>query len=115
MRQSVRLTGISTPKFQACTDALQRLHEKLGRHVQDGAMEPLANELHGQHISIEFGNRYFTNRRDDPQSPTIPFNPTVDPNGILSAVSSNDEYFHGPDNEVLYYYLTTENGTQKSR
>jgi hypothetical protein len=67
-------------------------------------MEPLAfSQFHGSDM-VEFSTRYFTSHHDDPNGNAIPFNRHTDPHGVLSRMS-NSRYFHGEDNQVLYYTL----------
>ena len=67
-------------------------------------MEPLTLGQFGHLDTIEVATRYFTSRRDDPFGVAVPFNRHVDPKHILTNMS-NDKYFHGEDNRVLYYAL----------
>lgn len=60
--------------------------------------------------AINISTRYFTSRHDDANSPSIPFTLSVDPKGILKAFPT-DRYFHGEDNEVLYYTSQMTQGT----
>ena len=113
-RQSVQLTGLSTPSFQTCVDKLQDIHSTFKRYVPDGAMEPFEPSEFLNHPCIDISTRYFTSRRKDPTGTAVPFSHAVDPKGILQALCT-DEHFHGPDNEVLYYMLTSTSTDKKHR
>jgi hypothetical protein len=67
-------------------------------------MEPFALGQFHHFDTVEFATRYFTSRRDDPNGTALPFDRSTDPNGVLSGMSDN-KYFHGEDNKVLYYVL----------
>jgi len=54
---------------------------------------------------LDISTRYFSSRRTDPVSPAIPFEKMEDPYGTLVSLS-DENYFHGEDNRVLYYLLT---------
>jgi len=59
---------------------------------------------YGRFDTIDFSTRYFTARHDDPFGDAIPFGDTIDPKGILASMT-NDAYFHGGDNETVYFAL----------
>jgi hypothetical protein len=76
-------------------------------------MEPLEfSQFHGSD-TVEFSTRYFTSRHDDPNGNAIPFNRYTDPHGVLSRMS-NSRYFHGEDNQVLYYTLEHNDNKRKT-
>ena len=102
--QSVNLTGLDSPGFGICMDNLQYLQQLLARQVPDGAMEPFAPGSFSNFKSVSLSTRHFTSRREDPFSTAVRFSPLVDPKGIMASMST-DDYFHGEDNEVLYYSL----------
>jgi hypothetical protein len=104
IRQSVQLTGLNCDEFQAGIDTLQCLHQILSRQVSEGTMEPFSFGQVGHFNTLDISTRYFSSRYDDPFGEPIQFERTVDPNGILARMS-NSKYFHGEDNQVLYYGL----------
>ena len=55
-----------------------------------------------EHTTLDIGTRYFTSRKDDPVGPSMPFDHSVDPKGILASIV-DDKYFYGSDNVVQYY------------
>ena len=85
-------------------DTLQRLHQVLAHQVTEGAMDPFFMGQYGRFDTIDFSTRYFTARRDDPFGDAIPFGNTIDPKGILASMT-DDAYFHGGDNETVYFAL----------
>jgi hypothetical protein len=107
LRQSVQLTGLDTKTFETGVDNLRMLHVMLARQIPEGLMEQYNPSSYLQYPSIDLGTRYFTARRDDPLGAAIPFHPNVDPKGVLSSIAT-DTYFHGEDNQVLYYGLSTD-------
>ena len=104
LRQYVELTGFGSQKFQMIVESLRRLHQMLARQVPEGAMEQYTVGHVNGFDTIQLSTRYFTSRRDDPVNPQVPFDRLVDPKGFLAS-SSNEAYFHGEDNRVLYYML----------
>jgi hypothetical protein len=98
--------------FETCIDNLHHLHQVLARQVPAGDMEPFSSSTALSYPSIEFGTRYFTSRRDDPLSVAMPFDRAIDPKGILASMIE-DGYFHGADNEVLYYHLVPSSGNNQ--
>ena len=100
----MQLTGFDCDEFCVCIDTIRNLHQILARQVSEGAMEPFMSSQFGQFEAVEFSTRYFTSRRDNPCGIATPFDTFTDRNGILAGMS-NDKYFHGEDNKVLYYTL----------
>jgi hypothetical protein len=95
---------LNTPLFQISVDHLQEIHELFSRHFPEGALEKFKTDQFMTDSAINLATRYFTSRRDDPYSPSIPFSPMIDPKGVLSSMQT-DVYFHGEDNAVVYYAL----------
>jgi hypothetical protein len=114
LRQSVQITGLSTPSFQTCIDHLQHIHATFSRHVPEGTLEPFQPSEFLNHPSMDIATRYFTSRREDPTGTAVPFPANVDPKGILRSLAA-DDYFHGPDNEVLFYNMIKVDGANKNR
>jgi hypothetical protein len=110
----VQLTGLSTPSFQSCVDKLQLLHATFNRNVPEGMLEPFQPSEFLNHPCLDVATRYFTSRREDPTGTAVPFSHAIDPKGILHSLAA-DEYFHGPDNEVLFYTSTNTEGGKKHR
>lgn len=80
----------------------------LARQIPEGLMDAYNPSSFQDYVSIDLGTLYFTAHRDDPHGAAIPFNHGVDPNGFLSSMA-NDKYFHGMDNQVLYYTMLQNN------
>ncbi|KIM79399.1 hypothetical protein PILCRDRAFT_74520 [Piloderma croceum F 1598] len=114
LRQSVQLTGLSTPSFQTCIDNLQHIHTAFGRHVPEGELESFRTDMFLDHPCVDIATRYYTSRREDPTGTAVPFSPDVDPNGTLQAMIT-DDHFHGVDNQVLYYTLIGQEGRKQHR
>src|ERR1700680_4044896 len=91
MRQSVQFTGLSTPDFQTCIDNIRRIHTMYARNLPDGALENFMPSKYNHHDCINTGN-------------SVLFSKAVDPRNILGSLTDRD-FFHGIDNEVLYYGL----------
>jgi hypothetical protein len=85
-------------------ESIQRLNQAFARQVSEGAMDSFTTGQCGKFDAVEFSTRYFTSRRDDPFGEAIPFDSMVDPKGILASMV-NSTYFHGEDNQVLYFVM----------
>jgi hypothetical protein len=102
LRQSIQLTGLNVPSFNLCVENLVKIHGKFSRKLTVDGFEPFKVDSFGSFSCLNLSTRYFTSRKDDPQNPAVPFSPAVDPKGILASMSTTT-YFHGEDNQVLYY------------
>jgi len=80
------------------------MHQTLARQVTEGTMDRFEVNNLGQFDTVQFTTRYFTSHRDDPLGTAIPFDRSMDPKGVV-ATMLNDSFFHGEDNQVLYYML----------
>lgn len=112
MRQGVTLAGLDTQVFDKALDNMGRLYAEFSRYVGESELAPIGFiTAGGGGSSVDISNRYFTSRGEDPHSPGIPFDPSVDPTGALASCTGHD-LFHGEDNEVQYYQRkkTTEVG-----
>lgn len=107
IRQSVQLTGLNIAAFKTCSQSLQAMHLLLSRQIPEGFMDMYLPSTFLEYSAIDLGTRYFTTRREDPHGAAVPFSDVVDPRGLLSSMAT-DTYFHGTDNEVLYYSLSSD-------
>jgi len=98
------LTGLDVPAFNVCVESLLEIHSIFSRTFSEGAMEPLSPDSFIGYPRINISNRYFTSRRDNPFSTSIPFNEETDPKRVLANLA-NEHWFHGADNEVVYYHF----------
>ncbi|KAF8867494.1 hypothetical protein BD779DRAFT_1685747 [Infundibulicybe gibba] len=114
LRQSVGLTGLGSPTFDAAVEATHQIFETFQRQFQEGALEVWQGDVwetpsHQSHPSLPTSNRYLTPRRDAPHMEHIPFESSVDPHGHLEAMLK-DGYVHGEENIVEYYTKNMEAG-----
>ena len=86
---------------------MQQIHELFSRQFPEGALEKFKPDQFMTNSAINLATRYFTSRRDDPYSSSIPLSPAIDPKGILLSMQT-DVYFHGEDNVVVYYALKSQ-------
>ena len=112
MRQSVMLTGLSSPKFDEAITSLYDIQDIFRRTVVSGTLEEWAPSLFQEHISIDIGNRYFTPRKYALQDQQIAFSANIDPHNILSE-AMGDQLVHVEENHVEYYEARKENGGTK--
>lgn len=102
MRQSVSITGINTPIFNKAVENLLTIQNLFARHIGKQNIDVWRLSTFRNYQSVNFSNRYFTSRHDDPHGLTVPFSSGVNPNGKLSA-SRGSDLFHGEDNRVVYF------------
>ncbi|KZP05422.1 hypothetical protein FIBSPDRAFT_967293 [Athelia psychrophila] len=86
VRQQIQLTSLECPIFKRTMQTIQRLDHLLSQQVPDGKMDPLQLPSAFGDTALKPGNRYFTARRDDPDSRDLPFDPAVDPKGFLEVI-----------------------------
>ncbi|KIL58014.1 hypothetical protein M378DRAFT_87111 [Amanita muscaria Koide BX008] len=104
LRQSVSLTGLGTPYFEASMKALTNIYVLFSRFVPADKLQACAiMGKYGEHVSMDASNRYFTTRKDNPMEKHIPFDSDVDPNGILERAAGGSAYIHSEHNIVRYY------------
>jgi hypothetical protein len=76
-------------------------------------LEALHASQHGDFVSLDASNRYFTPKRDAKNMTHVPFDRLVDPQGILENMASTG-YVHGEENVVSYYARRVEeDGTER--
>jgi len=103
MRQSVTLTGLSSPEFNDALVSAHAIEDMFQQLVVKGTMEAWVPSTFQGHTSIDIGNRYFTPCQQPLQPDNqVPFSMVVDPDHILSMAMGN-EFIHTEDNEVEYY------------
>jgi len=107
IRQSVKMTGLGTPGFEASIDNIRHLNQIIARQVSEGTMDQFTHSFFLEHSALDVGTRYFTLRKDDPMSPAAPIDCTMDPKGILASMV-DDKHFYGIDNTVKYYSATED-------
>ena len=107
LRQSVMLTGLSSPKFNDAIMSMHAIEDLFRRQAIDGKMEVWIPSTFQGHPAIDVGNRYFTPRQHALQERHISFSSVIDPENILSEAMGN-EYVHTEDNEVEYYEARKE-------
>jgi len=109
MRQSVMLTGLSSPAFDEAIASVFEIQDMFRRTAVDGTLEEWSPSTFQKHLSIDVGNRYFTPYRHALQDQQIAFSTSVDPHNILSE-ATDDQFVHVEDNQVEYYEARKENG-----
>lgn len=112
LRQSMMLTGLSSPKFNDAILSIHAIEDIFRRQAVEGNMEVWVPSLFQGHPSIDVGNRYFTPRQHALQDQQISFSQAIDPDNILSD-AMGEEFVHTEDNEVEYYEARKEAGRTK--
>ncbi|KAF8872048.1 hypothetical protein BD779DRAFT_1453279 [Infundibulicybe gibba] len=114
LRQSVSLTGLGSPMFDAAVEATHQIYDMFQRQFQEGALEVWHTDVwqtpsHQSHLSLPMSNHYLTPRRDAPRMEHIPFETEEDPHGYLESMFK-EGYVHGEENIVGYYTKSKEEG-----
>ena len=91
---------------------IHMIHHSFFQMLPDNAMEDWLPATFENYEVIDMSNRYFTDRRDISTSEAITFKTSVDPDGILEAVTSGTEFAHTRENEVEYFEMTTDQNGQ---
>ena len=112
LRQSMMLTGLSSPKFNDAIQSIHAIEDIYRRQAVEGNMEAWIPSSFQGHPSIDVSNRYFTPRQHALQDRHISFSQAVDPDNILSE-AMGEEFVHTEDNEVEYYEARKEAGRTK--
>ena len=112
MRQSVTLTGLSSPIFDEAITSVYEIQDMFRQTVVNVTMEEWVPSIFQKHVSIDVGNRYFTPRKYALQDQQIEFGANVDPHNILSE-AMGDQLVHVEENHVEYYEARKENGRTK--
>lgn len=112
LRQSMMLTGLSSPKFNDAILSIHAIEDIFRRQVADRGMEVWVSSAFQGHASIDVGNRYFTPHQHALQDRHISFSPAIDPDNILSE-AMGEEFVHTEDNDVEYYEARKEGGRTK--
>ncbi|KAF8884361.1 hypothetical protein BD779DRAFT_1472127 [Infundibulicybe gibba] len=108
-RQSLTITGLGSPTFEAAVEATSSMFAKFQRQFPEGTLEVWQTPRYQSHSCLAISNRYLTPRRDAPNMEHIPFDPEVDPHGQLESVIK-DGYVHGEENIVEYYTQMDKDG-----
>jgi hypothetical protein len=109
IKQSVRVTGLSTDAFCQAAVACKEAYAMMTAHFPVDSTHPWQETLYEGHTAIDFNARYFTQRKDAPKESSLPFFEGVDPEGVLETLRRQD-LIHGPDNQVEYLKLLDNNG-----
>lgn len=112
MRQSVMLTGLSSPKFDEAIASVYAIQGMFKQTSVNRSMEEWTPSLFQEHLSIDVGNRYFTPRQFALQDQEVAFDASVDPDNILSQ-GMGDQLVHVEENHVEYYEARKEKGGTK--
>ncbi|KAF8234306.1 hypothetical protein L208DRAFT_1550392, partial [Tricholoma matsutake] len=106
--QSITLTGHVSPAFTSALQGVKEIHEQFDQQFPEGTLEARAEDSSGDVYteSIVLLNRYLTPASEAGPLKGIPFQPGVDPKGILWDMAQGDRthaYIHMEENQVQYY------------
>lgn len=113
LRQHVVLTGLNSPQFDLALDGIQAIHSIFSKDVRLSKLHPWMPGTFAGYKTIEADNRYFTSAKFANRSNVVPFDPLVDPDGVLASVDQS-RYLHVASNNVGYFtrQITPENKTK---
>ena len=95
-------------------DSIREIHHTFSRTLPDGSMEDWSASIFEGYEAIDMGNRYFTHKKDMSTSEAISFKTSVDPDGVLWAMTMGDmEFGHTQENEVQYFEMMTNTNGHK--
>lgn len=103
LRQSIQITGLGSELFNRQLEKIKQTFNIFSREFREGALDPLSTDMYGRYPAFSVSQRYFTLRKNDPNSAVREFTSAIDPRGILAALSS-DSMFHSENNVVEYYW-----------
>ena len=102
LRQSIMLTGLSSPKFNDSILSVRAIEDLFWRQGADRNMEDWVPSTFQGHPSIDVGNRYFTPSQHALQDHQISFSLAVDPDNILSE-AMGDEFVLGKHEDATHH------------
>ena len=110
LQQFIRLTGLSSPMFDAIIRNIHLVQMEFERQISDvGHMEEWKeSNSTGSNPSIDISNRYFTpewQAKGFTQASSEP-SQIIDPAKILTQIMADKSMLHLDDNMVTYYRLT---------
>lgn len=110
-KQSINLTGLGSPFFDAYIDFIAQVHS-IFEHGINGSLDPWLPDVFEGHTAISLANRFYTNKHDKGQELDLPFGPAIDPHGVLERGKDN-LFVHLPENQVKYYkFKKMKSGSQ---
>ena len=112
LRQGIQITGLNTPMFQKSIHGLFSIHALLGHEFPDGFLHEFEADKFMEYGCINLAKQYLTFCCDNPYSVSVPFPSAVDPNGCLTSMCT-DSYFHGADNDVLYFHMLSPQSSER--
>ncbi|KAJ3499736.1 hypothetical protein NMY22_g19485 [Coprinellus aureogranulatus] len=101
LRQYVKVSGGGSPLFDDYETKFHAVLNFFSQVVPREQIEVTNPSLFDGHYALDFHTRYFEERRYAPQVLHIPFEPSVDPEGVLEGARGVD-FVHGEGNIVEY-------------
>jgi hypothetical protein len=102
LRQHVTLTGLNSPQFDLALDNIQTIHSMFAKDLSPFKLQPWTPGTFSGYTTVESRKRYFTSPKLANHSDIVPFDPLVDPRGVLASVDQR-RYFHTTADEVGYF------------
>ena len=93
--------------MKTCNDNILSVHRAFSQMLPPSSMDDWVPTRYDEHDAIEMGNRYFTDRSNKANHEAVPFQQSVDPEGILQD-AMGAEFVHLEENEVAYFQLTPD-------
>jgi hypothetical protein len=106
LTQSVLLTGLNTPTFNAALESIALIHKQFLKSLPAGRLRNWNPGSFQQWPTVTISNRYFS-KSSTASKEAIKLDKLVDPEGILAS-SEEYGYVHTAENQVGYFMLTKE-------
>jgi hypothetical protein len=107
------LTGLNTDKFNSSLEAIALIYGKFAQATRVDQLQEWEPGSFREWKTVSLSNRYFATGPSSESAVTMPFNPLVDPDGVLASFDEA-RYRHTAANEVGYFQrLLKEDGNFK--
>ncbi|KAF8575675.1 hypothetical protein K439DRAFT_1623415 [Ramaria rubella] len=103
MCQYVTITGLDNISFLNSVRVIYALHDLLGKHFKDGAVDEWTSSTYHNKPSVSFSSRYLSPKA---HGDAVSINKLVDPLGLFD--NCDDQLVHNNSNVVNYYRCTLD-------
>lgn len=107
IRQHVQVTGGDSMLFGSFKENMKVVYDLFSHELHMGKLEAFDLGMYEGAFAMDSHSRYFTERRLAPQETHTDIPATIDPNGILNSLRTQ-QFIYGPDNQVDFVYSTKE-------
>ena len=96
LHQSITLMSHGCPAFTSALQGVKEIHDRFEWQFPKGMLEARTEDSSGDAYteSIDLSNRYLTPASEVGRLNSVPFQPGVDPKGILQCMARGDRHVH---------------------